>query len=377
MRIFARIMKLAFLLTLVFCATVHLMITCTLALYSRYKVQYLSLTWIMGIFCAGFCAAIPHSFALESAAPGMLHPVMLLVLVACSYLQSIYPLSICMPGYLQWGRMWKYATPALVLIALYMLGMLLGSRPVIVHDGRELARHLLSGDILLRAAALGLSIYYIVNIFRLPHVLVRVIDLPRYLIGYGTAMGLSAVFYVVLTVHFQSTLLMVYLFLFTALNLYMFFRTLETMAINLPKPKIETVTETPSPERIEQAEREDFNEANRQRFRRVQYFMQNEREWTDNTFGRDRLCEATGINRHLLLQCLRSQGYNNIHDYINYYRMEELKRRIQRGEITTLNGCTDTGFGSVKTARSCFERMETSSLDDFLKNNLKQRQGED
>ena len=374
--IFAAVMQLAFLLTLVFCATVHLVITCTLALYSRYKVQYLSLTWIMGIFCAEFCAAIPFSFFLSNAAPGMLHPVMLLSLVACSFLQSLYPLSICMPGYLQWGRMWKYATPALVLIALYVLGMLMGSRPVIVHNGKELLRHLLSGDILMRAAALALSLYYIVNIFRLPHILVKTIDLPRYLIGYGTAMGLSAVFYVVLTIRFQETLLIAYLLIFTALNLYMFFRTLETMAINLPKPKIETVTEAPTPEVIEQAEREDFNEANRQRFHRVEYFMQNEREWTDNTFGRDRLCEATGINRHLLLQCLRSQGYNNIHDYINYYRMEELKRRILRGEITTLNGCTDTGFGSVKTARSCFERMEPVSLDDFLKNHLKPRKEE-
>lgn len=361
-------MTLAFLLTLVFCATVHLMITCTLALYSRHKVQYLSLTWIMGIFCAELCVAIPYSFNLSNAAPGMLHPVLLLSLVACSFLQSIYPLSICMPGYLQWGRMWKYATPALVLIALYVLGMLMGSRPVIVHNGQELMHHLLSGDILLRAAALGLSIYYIVNIFRLPHILVKTIDLPRYLIGYGTAMGLSAVFYVVLTVSFQLPLLMAYLFIFTALNLYMFFRTLETMAITLPRPKSETVTEAPTPEVIEQAEREGFNEANRQRFQRVEYFMQTGREWTDSTFGRDRLCEATGINRHLLLQCLRSQGYNNIHDYINFYRMEELKRRIQRGEITALNGCTETGFGSVKTARSCFERMEGTTLDAFLKN---------
>lgn len=365
-------MKLAFLLTLVCCATVHLMMTCVLALYSRYKTQYLSLTWIMGLFCAGFCAAIPCSFRLESATPGMLHPIMLLVLVACSYLQSLYPLSICLPGYLQWGRMWKYASPAIVLIALYVLGMCLGSRPVIVNNGRELMRHLLSGDILLRAAALGLSLYYIVNIFRLPHVLVKVFDLPRYLKGYGTAMGFSAVFYVTLTIKFQSVLLIAYWLIFTVLNLYMFFRTLETMAINLPKPKIETVTEAPTPEVIEQAEREDFNEANRQRFQRVEYFMQNGREWTANTFGRDRLCEATGINRHLLLQCLRSQGYNNSHDYINSYRIEELKRLIRRNEISTLAGSVDAGFGSVKTARSCFERMEGTSLDAFLKEHQEQ-----
>lgn len=370
-------MGLVVLLTLVCCATIHLMMTCVLALYARHKTEYLSLTWIMGIFCAGFFAAMPYAFRLTDVSPGMLHPALMLALVASSYLQSIYPLSISLPGYLQWGRMWKYAAPAIALIAFYLVGLLFGSRPVIVHTADELAHHLLSGDILMRAAALGLSIYYIVNIFRLPHVLVKVIDLPRYLKGYGTAMGLSAVFYVSLTLHFQTHLFIAYLCIFTTLNLYMFFRTLETMALNLPKPKMEAVTEAPTPEGIEQAEREDFNEANRRRFQRVEFFMQKEREWTDNTFGRDRLCEATGINRHLLLQCLRSQGYNNIHDYINSYRIEELKRLVRRREVDTLTDILTAGFGSIKTARSCFERMEGVSLDDFLREQRQEREEEE
>lgn len=95
--------------------------------------------------------------------------------------------------------------------------------------------------------------------------------------------------------------------------------------------------------------------------------MQHDREWQDNTFGRDRLCEATGINRHLLLQCLRSQGYNNCHDYINSYRISALKRGVAEGTIRSVNDCVVVGFGSSKTARSCFERMEGVSLDDYLK----------
>ena len=99
----------------------------------------------------------------------------------------------------------------------------------------------------------------------------------------------------------------------------------------------------------------------------MEHFMRHQREWKDNTFGRDRLCEATGINRHLLLQCLRSQGYNNCHDYINTYRISALKRGVSAGTITTVNDCVGVGFGSPKTARSCFERMEGISLDDYLK----------
>lgn len=352
--------------TVVFCATAHLMMCCVLSLYSRYKVQYLSLAWIMGIFFASFCAAIPFSLHYQVGTVGLLNPVMLLVLVAITFLQSIYPLGISMPGYLQWGRMWGYAAPALAIIALYVLGLVMGSRPVIITDPAELPSNLLSGDMLLRLAALGLSTYYIVNIFRIPHILVRKFAIPRYLKGYGTTLGLASIYYIAVTVVFHMTLLIVYMYVFTILNMYMFFRTLESMAIRLPRPIIREVEAPPTPEFIEKVEQESFNEANIKRFERVEYFMQTEKEWKDNTFGRDRLCEATGINRHLLLQCLRSQGYNNCHDYINSYRLNALKQAIAKGRITSVNDCVDMGFGSAKTARSCFQRMESISLDDFL-----------
>lgn len=127
------------LITIVVIATIHLMMASVLSLYSRYKVQYLSLAWIMGIFGALCCVAIPFSYLLRFENIGLLHPFMLLALVGTCFLQGIYPLSIPMPGYLQWGRMWRYASPAIFLIILYVVSLLLGNRPVIVHTYSELA----------------------------------------------------------------------------------------------------------------------------------------------------------------------------------------------------------------------------------------------
>ncbi|MCD8317924.1 MAG: hypothetical protein LUC45_03310 [Paraprevotella sp.] len=355
------------LITIVVIATIHLMMATVLSLYSRYKVQYLSLAWIMGIFGAMCCIAIPFVPLLRFDRIGLLHPFMLLALVVTSFLQGIYPLSIPMPGYLQWWRMWKYASPAILLIILYVVSLLLGSRPAIIRSYAELADCWWGIDMLFRLAGFGLSIYYVVNMLRLPHLLTKGAEIPRYLKGYTTVMGLNLVFYVVVTAVFNVTLLMVYFYLFCVLNMYLFYRTLETMAIHLPKPEIVKVDEAPTEVVIVEAEREDFNEANRRRFERVEYFMQHGCEWQDNTFGRDRLCEATGINRHLLLQCLRSQGFNNCHDYVNSYRISALKRGVADGTISTVNDCVVVGFGSAKTARTCFERMEGEKLDEFLK----------
>ena len=354
------------------CSVAHFVLTMVMALLARHQVKYLSIAWIMGIFATAMLLIAPYSGVAEGR-PGILHPCMLMALLAISYLQSIFPLSIPMPGFLQWGRMWKYALPALLFIGFYGFALLLGSRPVIIHTVTDLRAHLLSGDILLRLGMLLTSFWYIINIFRLPHRLTHV-EYPRYLVGYSMVLGLSVVFYMVIAFSYDSRLILIYAVIFTLLNLYLCFRTLETMAFELPKPVIKEVKKAPTDEELRKAE-EDFNEVNRQRFQRVEFWMQqNMAVWTDSTFNRDQLCRETGLNRHLVLECLRSQGYNNVHEYINSYRVNELKRRIRRGQINTFTECLDVGFGSVKTVRSAFLKSEGITLDQYMRDDTPQKE---
>lgn len=355
--------------TLIFvvCATVHLVLASVLALYARYKVQYLALTWIMAIFGFLVLSMAPLSDRLVMGQPGMFHPLMLLCMTAISYLQSIYPLSFPMPAYLQWGRMWKYASPAIGLYTLYIILWGLGMEMKVIYSFSDFVAPPYNGEVLLRFLAIVLSIYYVVNVFRLPQRLAHGTDVPRYVKGYCSVLGLTLLLYLFSAVNYQPSLIVLYTIFFTMLNAYLSYRTLETMAKSLPKPVIETVEEEPSSEEIEQAEREDFNEANRQRFRRVEYWMQNHKDqWTQSTFNRDQLCLETGLNRHLLLQCVRSQGYNDTHEYLNTYRVEELKRLIRKGQVTAVSESSDAGFGTPKTARTVFQKMQGVSLDDFI-----------
>ena len=69
------------LITLVVIATIHLMMASVLFLYSRYKVQYLSLAWIMGIFGVLTCVSFPFMPLLKFANVGLLHPFMLLFII--------------------------------------------------------------------------------------------------------------------------------------------------------------------------------------------------------------------------------------------------------------------------------------------------------
>lgn len=353
-------------LLLVSSATAHLVVSAIMGLYARHKVQYLCLAWVNGIFGFVLAAVTTISEQIAEGEPGIMHPAMVMPLLCGVYLQSIFPLSIPMPGFLQAKRMVKYARPVIALTTVYSVARLMGSNIVIMHTFPEVIQNLLTSDVLLRILALGISIYYIVNIFLLPRRMVHKTDIPSYLIGYCLCLGFSVVFFTIVSILYNPTALMIYIIIFTLLNLYLAFRTLEEMAIHLPQPAMIEVQEEPTEDIVEKAEKEDFNEANLLRFKRLEFWMQNhKKEWTDNTFGRDRLCEAVGYNRHLILQCVRSQGYNNVHDYINRYRIEELKQLISKGKITALGEVVDAGFGTIQTARSCFLKMEGITLDEY------------
>lgn len=347
-------------------ALAHSIITAVIALFARHKVEYLALAWVNGIFFVTTLVASFFSHAIACGEPGILHPGMLLALLCACYLQSIYPLSIPMPGFLQWERMWMYARPILGLLGIYAIAALLGSRIVYIYTAKQLLDNILSSDILMRLCALGLSIYYIANIFMVPRRMARHANVPSYLLGYCISMGLSVVFYTYVAIIYDVRLLSVYVVLFTILNLYLMFRTLETIALQLPRPVINEVAEEPKEVKKEK-EREDFNEANLYRFQRINFWMQNHKEeWKESSFGRDMLCQETGLNRHLVLQSVRSQGFNNIHEYINSFRVMELKRMIENDELKNLNDVMSAGFGTTVTARTCFLKSEGITLDAYM-----------
>ncbi len=371
-------MQTLILVTTEFAAVAHLMMSLVMFYLARRSVQFLSQAWIMLLFCLMYCGALLF-VATHNEIPqlGIFHPVLLIYLLACSYLQSIYPLGLCMPGYLQWGRMWGYAAPALALIFLYCVGSACGSNLANVYTIDDIGQYFLSGDVLLRIISLLLSVYYIVNIFRLPHRLVRSMELPRDIVFYGSALGLVSLFFVVITANFNLVLLIVYMLLFTSVNMFLFFRTLRPTINAISYPSFRQVEKPPTRMEIVQTEVDDFNEANQRRFEAMEYVMQNEKPFLSCDFNRERLCRLAGFNRHMALQSLRSQGYNDTHEYIMRYRVAEMVKRIKSGEMTDLRQVNEVGFRTIKTAVGCYERYEGGDLIRFFEQTVKKPLPED
>lgn len=371
----------ATIVTIVFacCATAHFVGMFIMGILAIHRVQYLSLAWMLAIFF--FVVSIVAFFGEEVAEgrPGILNPYMLLMLVVGTYLQSIYSLGIAMPGFLQWGRMIKYASPIVLLALVYVLAMYPGGQLTKVYSLSEMFGNIFSFDMILRFSAMLLGLSYVLNIVFLPRRLAYKSSYPMLLLAYTVVLVLSVVLYLYTALNYTPMLLCAWIVVFTLVNFFWVCHSMETLIVKIPHPSInlgvkvaEEQTEDSTEVQEESKQQTDFNELNNARYLKVQIWMrQNKDKWMSNGFTRDKLCEETGINRQLLLQCLRSQGHNNVHEYITVYRVEELKRLIARGEVTTVTDSLLVGFGAVKTARLCFERIEGQSLDEYLQSKIK------
>lgn len=362
-------------LTFACCATAHFVGMCITGILARHRVQYLSLVAVLAIFFGVIAIVAFFGENVAYGRPGLLNPYMLLMLVVGSYLQSLYSLGIVMPGYLQWERMVKYASPIIILGIVYIISIYPFGQLTKVYSAGELFDNILSLDFILRVLALFLGVYYVLNIIILPHRLAFKTVFPVSLIAYLVVLLLSIILYLYTALNYHPLLLCAYMVLFTMVNFFWVCHSMETLIVRIPHPDISLdvdeqealVESVPEADAVDEQRQADFNETNLRRYRMVQIWMQRNRDkWMSNGFTRDRLCDETGINRQLMLQCLRSQGHNNVHEYITAYRVQELKRLISRGEVSSVADALVVGFGSIKTARMCFERIEGRGLDDFL-----------
>ena len=366
------------------CAAAHFTGLSIMGILARHRVQYLSLAWILAIFAVVSTIVAFYGKSVAAGAPGILNPYMLLVIDGAIFLQSIYSLGLVMPGFLQLERMIKYASPLVILAIVYMIAIFPAGKLTWVFSAQELFNNIWSLDVILRLIGLAMGVYYTANIILLPRRIAYKTSFPMSLFAYIVVLVGSIVLYLYTALDWTPYLICAYASVFTVVNFFWVCHTMEILVINLPHPNIkvempeeEVVVNDEQAEKDEQAELAklaDFNEMNQKRYLRVQSWMQNNKDaWKNNRFTRDKLCEETGINRQLMLQCLRSQGHNNIHEYITAYRVEELKRLIRLGEVLSISDCDIVGFTAPKTARSCFERIEGKNLDEYIQQYRKEQ----
>lgn len=105
-------------------------------------------------------------------------------------------------------------------------------------------------------------------------------------------------------------------------------------------------------------------------FARLDKLMKVEKPYLDSNLTLKQLADKLEISTHNLSQIINTQLNQNFFDYINQYRVEEVKQYLQDPEkknITLLSLAFDAGFNSKSTFNSIFKRYTGKTPSEYQK----------
>jgi AraC-like DNA-binding protein len=104
---------------------------------------------------------------------------------------------------------------------------------------------------------------------------------------------------------------------------------------------------------------------------KLQQYMKNEKPFLDPELSLSTLAKAMGINRNQLSQLINAGIGENFYDFINKYRVEEVKRLMvdpQKQNYNLLGMALEAGFKSKSTFNLIFKRFTGLTPTEYRKN---------
>lgn len=104
---------------------------------------------------------------------------------------------------------------------------------------------------------------------------------------------------------------------------------------------------------------------------KLQQYMKNEKPFLDPELSLSMLAKAMGINRNQLSQLINTGLRENFYDFINKYRVEEVKRLMvdpQKQNYNLLGMALEAGFKSKSTFNLIFKRFTGLTPTEYRKN---------
>jgi AraC-like DNA-binding protein len=104
---------------------------------------------------------------------------------------------------------------------------------------------------------------------------------------------------------------------------------------------------------------------------KLQQYMKNEKPFLDPELSLSTLAKAMGINRNQLSQLINAGIGENFYDFINKYRVEEVKRVMvdpQKQNYSLLGMALEAGFKSKSTFNLIFKRFTGLTPTEYRKN---------
>jgi AraC-like DNA-binding protein len=103
---------------------------------------------------------------------------------------------------------------------------------------------------------------------------------------------------------------------------------------------------------------------------KITEFMEKERPYLNPDFNMEMLSETLGVNKNYVSQVINSRFGYNFFNFVNYYRVEEVKRRIispDNDAYTILSVAFDSGFNSKASFNNIFKKFTGLTPSEYKK----------
>jgi len=114
-----------------------------------------------------------------------------------------------------------------------------------------------------------------------------------------------------------------------------------------------------------------INKADPQLVDKLLSFMKDKKPYLDSELSLSKLAQAVGMNRSQLSQLINDGVGENFYDFVNHYRVEEVKRLMvdpQMNNFNLLGIALEAGFKSKSTFNLIFKRFTGLTPTEYKKN---------
>ena len=149
---------------------------------------------------------------------------------------------------------------------------------------------------------------------------------------------------------------------------YMGLRQAEFFAHHQPHNSPHKMESTPSPDRYSKSGLSE--ERGVELMQQLEDLMIAEKPFTNNELSLRDLSEMMGVSRHNLTEIINRFAGKNFYDFVNSYRVEEVKHRLQAPESVTLTILAlgmEAGFNSKSSFNSVFKKHTGMTPTQFKK----------
>lgn len=326
-----------------------------------FVVTFFGALFLIGSYMKAGNSILTHPFPGVLPIPGLLGGL----IVVSMYL--LYPIEVIHPGFLTTRRKVWLASGYILLITIFCLIPVCGEGYIQLNSFQEILYHITEFNVWIRVLLLIAVIFCSFVLLYIPQKGKVSNTNNQWVITYAIGTQGICILYAAYILSGEVWVRVLHLIYFTSFVFWVTYQELFIRLFRSPLAEIEDITVSSTPV-INEAEAVDEKE--QILWLSVQKYMREEEPWRDPNITLVSLADHLHTNRTTLSEEIHAHSYAHLSDFIASYRITEICRMIDNGEIENIDNIYfEVGYRSRSTAFENFKKQTGCTPGQYIKAN--------